>query len=81
MKWYSVQPKDQTFVKYYGFLSFSKNTGKDICNNISKNFSGKYSRKSLDHAKQSDTDARNPIQMGIPKRSPSCFPPITSANV
>ena len=43
MKWYSVQPKDQTFVKYYGFLSFSKNTGKDICNNISKNFSDKYS--------------------------------------
>ena len=31
---YSVQPKDRTFVKGYGFLSFAKNVGK----NMSKNF-------------------------------------------
>ena len=45
---YSVQPRDQIFVKGYGFLSFAKNMGK----NISKNLSGKYSQKLLDHAKK-----------------------------
>ena len=38
---YSVQSRDQIIVKCYGFLSFAKNTGK----NISKNLSGKYSQK------------------------------------
>ena len=28
MKCYSVKPRDQIFVKGYGFLSFAKNTGK-----------------------------------------------------
>ena len=33
------------------------------CKNISKNLSGKYSQKFLDHAQQSDTDAsKRPIQ-------------------
>ena len=27
---YSVQPRDQIFVKGYGFLLFSKNMGKNI---------------------------------------------------
>ena len=45
---YSVQPRDRTFVKGYGFLSFVKNMGKNIGKNISKN----YSPKLLDHAKQ-----------------------------
>ena len=27
---YSVQPRDQIFVKRYGFLSFPKNMGKNI---------------------------------------------------
>ena len=31
--------------------------GKNVCNNISKTLSGKYSQKLLDHAKQSPTDA------------------------
>ena len=30
--------------------------GKNICKNISKNLSGKYTQKRLDHAKQSATD-------------------------
>ena len=50
---YSVQPRDRIFVKDNGFLSFAKNTGK----NISKNLSGKYGQKLLDHAKQSATDS------------------------
>ena len=37
---YSVQPRDRIFVKGYGFLSFAKNMGK----NISENLSDKYSQ-------------------------------------
>ena len=44
---YSIQPRDQIFVKEYGFLSFAKNMGKNISKNISKNLSGKYSKKIL----------------------------------
>ena len=57
---YAVQPRDQIFVKGFGFLAFVKNMGK----NISKNLSGKYGpdmlamrHKLLDHANQSATDA------------------------
>ena len=49
----SNEPKDQIFVKGYGFLSFAKNMSK----NVVKNLSDKYSEKLLDHAKQSATDA------------------------
>ena len=54
---YSVQLREQIFVKGYGFLSFAKNIGKNIGENISKNLSGKYSQKLLDHAKKPVTDA------------------------
>ena len=54
---YSVQPRDQTFVKSYEFLSFVKSMGKNNGKNISKNLSGKYSHTPLDHAEQSATDA------------------------
>ena len=37
---YSVQPRDRIFVKGYGFLSFAKNMG----TNISENLSDKYSQ-------------------------------------
>ena len=50
---YSVQSRDQIFVKGYGFLSFARKYGK----NISKSLSSKYSHKLLDHAKQCATDA------------------------
>ena len=30
---YSVQPRDQIFVKGYGFLSFAKSMGKNISKN------------------------------------------------
>ena len=46
----SIQPKDQIFVKGYGFLSFAKNIRKTIGKIISKNLSGKYSHKLLDLA-------------------------------
>ena len=47
---YSVQPRDQIFLKSYGFLSFAKNMGKNIGKNRSKNLISKYSQKLLDHA-------------------------------
>ena len=53
---YSVQPRDQIFVKGYGCLSFAKNMGKNIGENISKILRGKYSQKILNHVKQSATD-------------------------
>ena len=40
----SLQPRDQIFVKGYGFLSFAKKVGKNIGKNISKNLIGKYSQ-------------------------------------
>ena len=56
MRRYSVQPRDQIFVKSYGILSFARNMGKNIRKNIRKNLSSKCSHKHLDHAKQSATD-------------------------
>ena len=46
---YSIEPKDRIYVKGYGFLSFAKNIGKNLNN--------KYSKKLLDTAKKSTTDA------------------------
>ena len=54
---YLVQPRDQVFVKGYGFLFFAKNMGRIISKNISNNLSSKYSQKRLDHAKKYTTDA------------------------
>ena len=42
---YSVQSRDQLFVKGYGFLSFAKTMGKYFGKNISKNLNSKYSQK------------------------------------
>ena len=46
---YSVEPKDRIYVKGYGFLSFAKKIGKNLNN--------KYSKKLLDSAKKSITEA------------------------
>ena len=46
---YLVQPRDPIFVKGYGFLYFAKNMGKNIVKIISRNFSEKYSQKTLDY--------------------------------
>ena len=53
MTHYSVQQTDQIFVKLYEFLSFARNTSK----NLSKNLSSKYKQELLGHNKQSATDA------------------------
>ena len=41
---YSIEPKDRTYVKENGFLSFAEN--------MSKNLSSKYGQKLLDSAKK-----------------------------
>ena len=46
---YSSEPRDRIYVKGHGFLSFAKN--------MVKNLSNKYSKKLLDTAKKSTTDA------------------------
>ena len=51
MTHYSVQCRDRIFVKGYTLLSFTKNMGKIIIKNISKNISSKQSQKLPDHAK------------------------------
>ena len=66
MMHYSVQPRDQIFVKGYGSLSFAKNMGRNIGRNLTKNLSGKYSQKLLDHTKKSATD---PLKTIIKKSS------------
>ena len=53
---YSIEPKNRTYVKSYGFLSFAKNMGK----NIGKNLSGKYRQKLLDNAMLRNLDILTP---------------------
>ena len=53
MMWYSVQPGNWILVKGYASLSFSKNMGENINKKISKNLSGKYNQKIVNHAKKS----------------------------
>ena len=46
---YSIESRERRYVKGYGFLSFSKNVG--------KNLSNKYGQKLFDNAKKFSTDA------------------------
>ena len=62
-KRYSIEPRDRTYVKGYGFLSFAKNMGKSLSN--------KYSQKLLDSAKKSTTDAINSFKNSNLKNSRS----------
>ena len=52
MSRFSLQPREWTYVKGYGFLSQAKNIG----NNKNKNVSGKCIQNLLDHAKQTAID-------------------------
>ena len=61
MRHYLVPPRDWIFVKCYGCFpfakNFAKNMSKNVGKNVSKNLSVKNSKKIIDHAKQSATDA------------------------
>ena len=56
MNCYSIERRDQIFVKRYGIWYFSKSMKKTIGEKISIILSGKYSQKLFDHAKESATD-------------------------
>ena len=45
---YLVQPREQIYVKDFGFLFFAKNMWKIISKNLSTNVSGKYCQKLFD---------------------------------
>ena len=47
---FSIEPRDRIHVKGSGFLSFTKNVGKNVSN--------KYGQKLLNSAKKSTTDAK-----------------------
>ena len=53
---YSIEPRDRTYVKWYGFLSFAKNMGTHATK-VAKNLSNKHDQKLLDSAKKSTADA------------------------
>ena len=54
---YSIKPRNQIFVKGYGFSSSDKTVSKNTVKTITKNLSSKYNQTLLHHAKQSVTDA------------------------
>ena len=82
MTCYSIQPRDQIFLKGYGFLSFAKYMGINIGKSISKNLSCKYSRKVLDQAKQSTADAlKTPSKRVIQKTAETTGDLIGNKNV
>ena len=56
---YSVQSRDQLFVKGYGFLSFAKTMGKYFGKNISKNLNSKYSQKFHDLTRSNNLLKKN----------------------
>ena len=53
---YSIEPRERSYVKGYGFLSFARNIGTHAAK-VAKNMSNKYSQKLVDSAKKSATDA------------------------
>ena len=57
---YSIEPKDQIYVKGYGFMFFAKN--------MSTHLSNKYSQKLFDTAKKSATDAITTLKRAIQKQ-------------
>ena len=57
---FSIEPRDRIHVKGSGFLSFTKNIGKNVSN--------KYGQKLLNSAKKSTTDViKTASQRAIPK--------------
>ena len=58
---YSIKPRDRTYVKEFGFLSFAKNMGKSLRN--------KYGQKFFDSAKNFTTDAIKPTSKRAIKKA------------
>ena len=64
MTHYSVQSRDQIFLKGYWFLYFAKTMGTNVGKNISIIISSKYNQKPFHYAKQSAT---NPLESASKK--------------
>ena len=60
---YLIEPTNRIYVKGYGFLSFTKNIGKNATK-VAESMSNKYSQKLLDSAKISTTDAIKTVSKG-----------------
>ena len=58
---YSIEPKERTYVKGYGFLSFARNIGTHAAK-VAKNMSNKYSQKLVDTADTIKTASKRAIQ-------------------
>ena len=58
---YSIEPRDRTYVKEFGFLSFAKNMGKSLRN--------KYGQKFFDSAENFTTDAIKPTSKTAIKKT------------
>ena len=58
-KRYTIEPIELIYDKGYVFLSFAKNMGKIISQNISTNLRAKYGQRILDHSKKPATNAFN----------------------
>ena len=58
---YSVEPRDRTYVKEFGVLSFAKNMGKSLRN--------KYGQRFFDSAKNFTTDAIKPTSKRAIKKA------------
>ena len=65
MMHHSAQPRDQIFVKDYGFLSFARNMERNVGEIISQKLNSKYSQKLLHHAKQSGTAALKTVSKRV----------------
>ena len=53
---YSTEPREQRYVKGYGFLSFARNIGTHATK-VAKSLNNKYGQKLVDGSKKSATDA------------------------
>ena len=53
---YSIEPRERTYVKGYGFLSFARSMGTHATK-VAKNLNNKYGQKLVITAKKSATDA------------------------
>ena len=53
---YSIEPRERSYVKDYGFLSFARNVSTHATK-VAKNLNNKYGQTLADSAKKSATDA------------------------
>ena len=79
---YSIEPKDRTYVKGYGFLSFAKNKQMGTyATNAAKNLNNKYSQKLLDTAKKSRADTIKTASKRAIQKTPEATGDLTGNKI